>query len=148
MRVNILRSETAFRQDRKTVLKYPRSHIFGLNSDEYCTATESESEESQEDVFEKNQSRVQFVRPKVYETGGGEWKSVIDRTTSGGAMTLEQKLARWGINKQSTESQFGKTQNLTLNHAAMTAGTSFSGQKDSDTQHLNLENLEYSLSAL
>jgi len=68
-------------------------------SDEYTTATETDS--SDEDTY--NRTGVQFVKPKIYETGGGEWKPVRDNTTGEMPLTLEQKLNKWGINQSRVE---------------------------------------------
>ena len=53
-----------------------------------------------------NRGGVQFVKPRVYETGGGEWKLVRDETEN---ISLEEKLSRMGISQNSTtQSSFGQ----------------------------------------
>ena len=48
------------------------SHFFFFSED-YITETESEEEES------VRENEVQFIKPKIWESGGGEWKKVTDR---------------------------------------------------------------------
>ena len=52
--------------------------IFEL-SDDYITETESEEESSVRERGHVTDNGVQFVRPKIWESGGGEWKQVTDR---------------------------------------------------------------------
>ena len=48
-------------------------------SDDYITETESEEESSVRETGHVRDNGVQFVRPKIWESGGGEWKQVTDR---------------------------------------------------------------------
>ena len=89
-----------------------------INSDEYTTATDSDSSEEPVSVRAPGVG-VQFVKPRIYETGGGVWKKVADDTDQTTPLTLEDKLKRWGISQNSkTSNEFGKTQTLQLNHKA------------------------------
>ena len=78
-----------------------------MKSAEYTTATDSESEE--EPAYYKG--GIQFVKPRIFESGGGKWQKVIDETD--GKLSVEEKLAKLGVTN-TTEAKFGKSQTLTL----------------------------------